>query len=125
MRTLAFLLCALFLLAASLQWNDPDPALWMAIYGLAALLAGAAAAGHWLPIPNGVAALVFGAGFLWLLPSLLGAEGAAFTSFRMQATSHEEPREAIGLLLCVAWCAAAARRGVRLRAEARDVSQEA
>lgn len=108
MRILAGGFSALFLLAAGLQWNDPDPARWMAAYGLAAALAGAAALGHWGRLPNAAAALVFGAGFGMLLPSLFGAEAAAFTSFNMQAASHEAPREAIGLLLCAGWCAFAA-----------------
>lgn len=104
MRFLAGFFCALFLLAAGLQWNDPDPALWIGTYVMAAALAGLAATGHWCRAPNGVAAFLFGCGFLLLLPGLMGAESAAFTSFRMQAASHEEPREAIGLLLCTAWC---------------------
>ena len=47
MRRAAFFFAVLFLLAALLQWNDPDPAIWMAGYGLAAALSALAAIGRY------------------------------------------------------------------------------
>ena len=114
MRILAGLFCVLFLFAGGLQWNDPDPLLWMGIYGIAALLAAGTAAGRGHFAVNAAAALLFGAGFCFLVPSLLSAESAAFSSFEMQAAEHEAPRESIGLLLCAGWCAAAAWHARRL-----------
>ena len=103
MRRAAFFFAVLFLLAALLQWNDPDPAIWMAGYGLAAALSALAAAGRRLLLANVIAALIFGLWFASLAPSLLGADPAAFQSFQMRAPGHEEPREALGLALCAGW----------------------
>ena len=109
-------MCALFLLSVAVQYNDPDPYLWMPIYGLAAVLAGMGAAGR-LPVRANAAALLLYLGLfaLWA-PSLAGARHEAFESWHMQAPEDEEPREAGGLALCALWSAlqvavAARRRG--------------
>lgn len=122
MRVLAAFFCILFVLAALLQWNDPDPLVWMGIYGISAVLAARAAAGRNDFGVNAAAALLFGIGFAALLPSLLSAEAGAFASFKMQAAQHEAPREGIGLLLCAGWCAAAAWHARRTRNAARSDS---
>lgn len=115
-RIAAALMTAVFLLSAGVQWNDPDPWLWIGLYGLAALLSLAAALGR-VPFMSNAAALglflVFAA--LWV-PSLLGSRSEAFTSFEMKTKSDEEPREAGGLLLCAAWSAWLTRSAWRLRA---------
>ncbi len=103
----------LFLVGAAVQWNDPDPLPWMLAYGLAAGLSAAAARGRFWPRSTALFALGMALWFLWLAPSLLGAPEEAFTSFRMRATSHEEPREAAGLALLAVWNAILARRGAR------------
>jgi hypothetical protein len=103
LRALAAVLCGLFLLSAGVQVNDPDPALWVALYGLAAVLAALCAAGR-LPFwPNLAALVLFLTLFLAWSPTLFGARSEAFTSFEMRAAGDEEPREAIGLLLCAGW----------------------
>ena len=110
MRVVAGLFTGLFLLAAGVQWNDPDPFIWIAGYLLAVFLAAAAAAGKSWPRANAGAAVLFGIWFSTLAPSLLGAEPAAFGQFEMADERHEEPREAVGLGLCAGWCAAMAWR---------------
>jgi hypothetical protein len=103
LRVGAAVLCGLFLLSVVVQVNDPDPGFWIAVYGLAAVLAGLCAAGR-LPLwPNVAALVLFAALFLAWSPSLFGARSEAFTSFEMRAPGDEQPREAIGLLLCAAW----------------------
>jgi len=98
-------MCGVFLLSVAVQWNDPDPHLWMPIYGLAAALAGMAAAGR-LPLwPNAAALGVFLALFALWAPSLVGARHEAFESFHMLAPEDEAPREAGGLALCALWSA--------------------
>jgi len=98
-------MCALFGLSAAVQWNDPDPWLWMPLYGLAAGLAGLGAAGR-LPLrPNAAALALFTLLFVLWAPTLAGARAAAFTSFEMRSAVDEAPREALGLGLCAAWSA--------------------
>ena len=117
MRVFAALFASLFLVGAIVQWNDPDPYVWIAAYVAAASLSVAALLGHVIILPNAVAAIVFGVWFVTLAASLIGAPGEAFTSFQMQAASHEEPREAVGLVLLSGWSAILAIKGVRVKEE--------
>ena len=105
LRTAAALMCGLFLLSVAVQYNDPDPWLWMPIYGVAAVLAALCAAGR-LPFwPNAAALVLYLGLFAVWAPSLRGARREAFESFHMQAAADEEPREAGGLALCALWSA--------------------
>ena len=116
MRIASFVLTAIFVLGAAVQLNDPDPALWVAAYLVGAGLSLHAAIGGRAFVPNAIAALVYAGWFASLAASLPGAPGEAFTSFRMQASSHEEPREAVGLALLAIWSivlAVQARRAAR------------
>ncbi len=113
MRWLDGLFFALFLLAVVVQYNDPDPALWMAGYGVAAGLSLAGWLGRFPVLLNLLAGLGFTLWFLSIAGTLPGAPLEAFTSFKMIAASHEEPREAVGLLLAAGWTFGLAARGRR------------
>jgi hypothetical protein len=115
LRAGAAALCALFVLSVAVQVNDPDPWLWMPIYGVAATLAGACAAGRLPLLPNAAALVAFLALFAVWAPSLAGAREGAFTSFHMRAAADEAPREAVGLALCAAWSAVQTLAAWRLR----------
>ena len=115
MRGMSGLFAAVFLLAVAVQWNDPDPLVWMLGYGLAAALSLAACFGRFPVLPNALAAAGFALWFLALAGTLPGAPPEAFTSFRMQQAAHEEPREAVGLLLCAVWTGLLALHGRRVR----------
>jgi Transmembrane family 220, helix len=104
-RIAAALMCALFLVSLAVQYNDPDPWLWMPIYGLAAALAGLGASGRLSFAANLGALVVFVALFLVWMPSLFGARAEAFEHWHMLAPTDEEPREAGGLALCALWSA--------------------
>jgi len=108
MRIASGVFVALFALGAIVQVNDPDPIVWILGYATASLLSLAAAFGKPHRVANAVAAIVFGLWFLSLAASLVGAPQEAFTSFQMQAESHEEPREAAGLALLSGWSVALA-----------------
>jgi hypothetical protein len=47
MKILNTVLCLLFLLFLGVQYNDPDPYLWMPIYGFVAYICGLAALGKY------------------------------------------------------------------------------
>ena len=115
MRIASGLMAALFVWAAVLQLNDPDPLRWILAYLVAALISAAVAFGRASVLASAVAAIVFASWFLALAPTLLGAESDAFTSFRMKESQHEQPREAIGLALCALWCGVLAVWGAKGR----------
>ena len=103
MRFLNFFFAAVFALGAIVQWNDPDPLAWIVAYLVGAGLSIHAARGGRAFGPNLLATIVFLGGFASLAATIPEAPDEAFTSFRMQASSHEEPREAVGLLLLAVW----------------------
>jgi hypothetical protein len=104
-RIAAGAMTALFVVCAAVQWNDPNPAYWIAIYGVAALLAARAALGQLPLIPNAAACLAFVLLAARALPDLLGAREQAFTHWHMLESGDEVAREAGGLLLCALWSA--------------------
>jgi hypothetical protein len=118
LRIAAGAMTALFVVSAAVQWNDPDPAYWIAIYGVAALLSARAAQGQLPLAPNAVACVVFSALALRALPDLLGAREQAFTHWHMLAARDEVAREAGGLSICAVWSAlqTALALGLRRRA---------
>lgn len=48
-RTVNIVFCVLFIIAAALQYNDPDPYIWMPVYLYAAVLCGFAARKRFYP----------------------------------------------------------------------------
>lgn len=108
-------MAALFLFAAAVQYNDPDPLRWMAIYGLAALACVLFLAGRpprWAPALVGVVALAWAG---TLAPGVVGrvSIGELFQSYRMLSEPVEEAREMGGLLIVAAWMGALRLAGVR------------
>jgi hypothetical protein len=117
-RAAAGVMTALFVVSVAVQWNDPDPAYWMAIYGVAALLAARAAQGHLPLLPNAAAFALFSTLALRALPDLLGAREQAFTHWHMLAESDEVAREAGGLLICALWSGVQSALALRARRRA-------
>lgn len=96
LRLTTISLTLLFIYALAVQYNDPDPALWVAIYGLAAA-AGLLSLTKRLP---------------WISPALLGIvclAGGLVLSLRVigqQALlGSEEGREMLGLFVTTSWMA--------------------
>ena len=119
MRIAHWCLAALFAFAAAVQYNDPDPARWMAIYLAAAAFCVAAAR------PLAGSAAVRSAAALVGALALLGAAGIwagvdhplvpwrMFDQWEMKDLAVEETREIFGLLIVVAWMALVGLAGVR------------
>ena len=99
------LAACLFLLAASLQWNDPDPHYWLSIYALAAASCLACALDRrqrWLCAIT----LVWSLGWAAVLaPQVIGAVSfpALFQGLQMQSESIELGREFGGLAIISLW----------------------
>jgi aminopeptidase N len=104
-RILNGVLALLFLFAVAVQYNDPDPVRWMAIYGAAAAACVAAMMRRlpW-PMPAAIAmiALVWAA---TLVPEVARLEGTGglFREWGMANVGIEEGRELYGLLIVFVW----------------------
>jgi hypothetical protein len=117
MKSLNYMMLAMFLFSVAVQYNDPDPLLWMTVYGLAALacLVWLRRPAHWLlPGALGLATLVWAG---TLAPRVLGrvAFGELFEAWEMKDLRVEEARELGGLLIVAGWmsvlaCAALSKR---------------
>lgn len=94
-----------FLFSAAVQYNDPDPLQWTAVYGAAAILCILSLRGglSWkAPAALALIALVWAA---TLAPRVIG-EGSLvemFESVGMKTIAIEEGREMLGLLIVAAW----------------------
>lgn len=103
-RLAGFVLAVLFIVMAGMQYNDPDPMRWVAVYGAAAIASLLGAFGR-LPV---LVPAVIGAGALaWallLVPDVMGkvAVGDLFETVEMQNKAVELGREMGGLLVVVA-----------------------
>lgn len=107
MKVLNLVLAALFLLFAFVQINDPDPVLWILIYGLMAVACILAAFRYYYPTALVVLlvayvaySFIFVSGMIeWLRSedrSLIFDDLA-----KMQYPYIEESREFMGLLICI------------------------
>jgi len=108
MKVINFILVLLFLVFTSVQFNDPDPILWILIYGNMAVLSVLAIVRmrfvYWM-----IASLIFYLVYASLL--IKGAWEWLQSPYRsllfddiakMQYPYIEETREFLGLLICVA-----------------------
>lgn len=102
-RYVSMLMLAIFVLSMAVQYNDPDPIRWMAIYAVPAVYAGLAIRGihHWSAVPVSV-------GFLWGV--LYWMPGTPIenpmnlmTDVKMVNLGVEEWREDGGLMICAGW----------------------
>lgn len=98
------IMAVLFLISAIIQFNDPDPLRWAAIYGAAgfACLAARRFRYSW-PLPTGVGlvALVWAAWLSPILPQVRLRDLAR--SMHAETPSIELGREFLGLLIVLGW----------------------
>jgi len=110
-----------FVLAALVQYNDPDPYLWMSTY-LTAFACSVAFALDKLPPTLGY--VVAGIALLWsftLIPTIVSHPpplADVFGDVKMYAPGVEEAREAGGLWLIAGWIFTLARAARRFPREA-------
>jgi hypothetical protein len=103
---LDLMMAALFAFAAVLQFNDPDPIPWVAIY-LAACVVSLVVASRYRP-PRWLIASVGAIAAGWAALIALGGPHAAeyghmFDAWEMKSPGVEEAREASGLLIVATW----------------------
>lgn len=97
-RFIALFFGLLFVLFAGLQYNDPDPQVWIPIYGLAAAACFMAyvGAGRWWFFVGMAVIYVVAAVYQW--PPKF--EGFLFSEVGMRSLNIELAREAGGLAIC-------------------------
>jgi hypothetical protein len=102
----------MFAFSVVVQFNDPDPWRWAAMYG-AATFACALTLAHrqrwWFPVVVGLVALAWAA---TLAPRVLGNVPflSMFEAFEMKDAGVEESREMYGLLMIAGWMAVLGHR---------------
>jgi drug/metabolite transporter (DMT)-like permease len=102
-----YVMIAAFALSVLVQYNDPDPLRWMALYGAAAVACVLYATGRarwWFAAAVGVIALAWA---IPLAPAVIGktAFGEMFEAWEMKNERVEVSREMYGLLIVAAWMA--------------------
>jgi hypothetical protein len=111
-----------FVFSVIVQFNDPDPVHWAAIYASAALVCGFELRRRTHPlVPAGIAALTL----VWaatIAPRVIGKVpfGAMFAEFEMANAGIEESREMYGLLIITLWMTAVAIAAWRRRSIVRS-----
>ncbi len=104
MRIINIVLAILFTLFAVVQYNDPDPWLWIGIYLFMAIISGLAAGNIYLSwiLRGGIVGCLIGLGML--LPDFIDwlSTGAESITQSMEAEKPhiELTREFLGLLIC-------------------------
>jgi hypothetical protein len=111
----SWVFAVLFAVCVLLQYNDPDPLRWMALYGAAAVAS--AAVPYWRRgwIAAVLVGLVAAAWALWLWAHVLGfvEVGDLWRKMSEKGGKVEEMREAGGLTIVAAWLCMSAWIGRR------------
>lgn len=108
MKVFNLLLAVAFIIFAFLQVNDPDPVLWIFIYGLMAVACILAAFGYYYPKAlAGVLVLLLAYSFVFLRGVMewfrSDDKSMLFDDLaKMQYPYIEESREFLGLFICIA-----------------------
>ena len=98
------IMAAMFLLSAVLQYNDPDPLRWIALYAAAALacvIAGRTSSGWWLAALVGAVSLAWAVVLSPVLPEMRLDELAR--KMKAETPRIELSRELLGLVIVFAW----------------------
>ena len=108
-KNIYFFISGLFLLFAIVQWNDPDPLIWMIFYGVMSLIYILLALGKRFAFYLSVLMLTVSVVYMgFILPEIIKwiKDGMPSIVQSMKATipTIEYTREFLGLLLCLIAC---------------------
>jgi hypothetical protein len=120
-KSIDAIMLAFFVYAAAMQYNDPGAALWIAVYGSAALGCALHLAGR---LPVGLGLLVSGAcllGALYLLMQDVTPSGFWDPTGREMVGIREPGREMVGLFIVAGWIGLLTWRSWRERRDVADV----
>ena len=106
------IMALLFALSVAVQFNDPDPVRWMAIYGAALAVTLTVVIRGSVPLiaPGLVGAVALAWAVYWAASSGVPPElyRRMFDAWEMKNEAVEEAREASGLLIVAVWMAVVA-----------------
>jgi hypothetical protein len=109
-RVINGLMAGLFAIAVAVQYNDPDPARWMLLYGAAAVVTLTAALRGRAPLAasaiSGLVALAWAVVMIRDSLADLTTYQHMFDAWEMRSAPIEEAREASGLLIVFLWMTA-------------------
>lgn len=111
----------LFLLFCYWQWNDPDPGVWMSIYGFAAVMSGLASVGRFYISVLILAAVLALIGSLYFFPHSVSdwiLQEWQQADLSMKTAEMEETREFFGLFIFSMIMGLAAYKGWREKCKA-------
>jgi len=99
------LMLLMFLFSVAVQYNDPDPYVWMPVYGAAALMCGLELAHKvkwWYPTLVALGTIAWAA---TIAPRVFGHVPflEMFSAWEMKNAGVEESREMYGLLIVAVW----------------------
>ena len=108
-KNIYFVISGLFFLFAVVQWNDPDPLIWMIFYGVMSLIYILLALGKKFAFYLSVLMLTVSVVYMgFILPEIIKwiKDGMPSIVQSMKATipTIEYTREFLGLLLCIIAC---------------------
>ena len=98
MKPFSLIFAVIFVLFAAVQYNDPDPQVWIPIYAFAAMACIMAYAGLGRPWFFVLMALVYAGAAIWQWPPAF--EGFLLNEVGMKTVNIELAREAGGLAIC-------------------------
>lgn len=106
-RILDAVMTALFALSVAVQFNDPDPARWMAMYGAACAVSVVSVVRRVPPLVPSM--VVGGVAFAWSVFWMTANRSAQgdflhmFDAWEMKSMPVEAAREAVGLMIIMVW----------------------
>lgn len=106
-RILDAVMTALFALSVAVQFNDPDPARWMAMYGAACAVSVVSVVRRVPPLVPSM--VVGGVAFAWSVFWMTANRSAQgdflhmFGAWEMKSMPVEAAREAVGLMIIMVW----------------------
>lgn len=115
-RIVSAIALGLFLLAALVQLNDPDPGVWIVAYLIAAGTAGLAMFGRTSQPMSGLLAAVYAVAAWASFPHVSSEASLGLSGFGMASLGVEEMRESLGLGICAVWTGYLAIQGEKIRA---------
>lgn len=120
LRVISIFMAAVFLLALVVQYNDPDPLLWIILYLAPLVLSIFAATGRYYRSSLGVAALYVVLAVIWSPNWRNVGSNAWQPHMAMMDADTERAREVVGLFVASAWMVVLGIAGLRKASSAQS-----